>query len=198
MGGKKKGKKGKKGKKSKGLTDDATVEEKNWILQAEKEALEQKLILTMQSANRAKAKEQEKAHRQLQLKEAQEAQKRRTDAIVSDMTRQYKSTDEELRELQAKLEARIDENKEEIEALQKQKLEIEQDKKAIEDRKNEEIKELNTYIETMHANFSSMLKKTLEKMKERIQRANDAWAEEQDTKLIAKFKEIIDNGQQQQ
>ena len=46
----------------------------------------------------------------------------------------------------------------------------------------------------MHANFSSMLKKTLEKMKERIQRANDAWAEEQDTKLIAKFKEIIDNG----
>ena len=77
-------------------------------------------------------------------------------------------------------------------------MEIEQDKKAIEDRKNEEIKELNTYIETMHANFSSMLKKTLEKMKERIQRANDAWAEEQDTKLIAKFKEIIDNGQQQQ
>ena len=40
MGGKKKGKKGKKGKKAKGLTDDATVEEKNWILQAEKEALE--------------------------------------------------------------------------------------------------------------------------------------------------------------
>ena len=47
MGGKKKGKKGKKGKKAKGLTDDAPVEEKNWILQAEKEALEQKLILTM-------------------------------------------------------------------------------------------------------------------------------------------------------
>ena len=45
MGGKKKGKKGKKGKKSKGLADDAPVEEKNWILQAEKEALEQRLIL---------------------------------------------------------------------------------------------------------------------------------------------------------
>ena len=72
MGGKKKGKKGKKGKKAKGLTDDAPVEQKNWILQAEKEALEQKLILTMQSANAAKAREQEKALRQLQLKEAQE------------------------------------------------------------------------------------------------------------------------------
>ena len=40
-----------------------------------------------------------------------------------------------------------------------------------------------------------MLKKTLEKMKERIRRANEAWEEEQDTKLIEKFKEIIDNGQ---
>ena len=40
MGGKKKGKKGKKGKKSKGAYDDATTEEKNWIMQAEKEALE--------------------------------------------------------------------------------------------------------------------------------------------------------------
>ena len=42
MGGKKKGKKGKKGKKKKGggIADDATTEEKNFILQAEKEALE--------------------------------------------------------------------------------------------------------------------------------------------------------------
>ena len=67
MGGKKKGKKGKKGKKSKGLADDAPVEEKNWILQAEKEALEQRLILIKQEANSAKAREQEFHHRQLQL-----------------------------------------------------------------------------------------------------------------------------------
>ena len=50
MGGKKKGKgkKGKKGKKGgKGVVDDATVEEKNHILSAELEALEQRLILTV-------------------------------------------------------------------------------------------------------------------------------------------------------
>ena len=47
MGGKKKGKKGKKGKKAKGAYDDASIEERNWILQAEKEALEQKLIITL-------------------------------------------------------------------------------------------------------------------------------------------------------
>ena len=61
MGGKKKGKKGgKKGKKGKGVSDDATVEEKNWILQAEKEALEQKLFMTLQEANQKKREEQEK------------------------------------------------------------------------------------------------------------------------------------------
>ena len=197
MGGKKKGKKGKKGKKNKGVTDDATIEEKNWILQAEKEALEQKLILTLQQANRAKAREQDRQHRQLQLKEAQESQQQRTDAIIADMTRQYKSTDEELREHTAQLEQRIDQNKEELEALMKRKNDIEVEKKKIEEEKEEKIKELSTYIETMHQNFAQMLKKTLEKMKDRIQRANEAWEEEQDSKLIAKFKEIIDNGQQQ-
>ena len=70
MGGKKKkGKKGKKGAK-KGVTDDATVEEKNFISQAEAEALEQRFILVQQQANKAKAKEQERSFRQLQLKEA--------------------------------------------------------------------------------------------------------------------------------
>ena len=58
MGGKKKGKKGKKGKKEAGgIADDATTEEKNFILQAEKEALEQKLIMTLQQANDSKRKE---------------------------------------------------------------------------------------------------------------------------------------------
>ena len=49
MGGKKKGKKGKKkGKKKGGIADDATTEEKNWILSAEKESLEHKLVMVMQ------------------------------------------------------------------------------------------------------------------------------------------------------
>ena len=175
MGGKKKGKKGKKGKKSKGAYDDATIEEKNWILQAEKEALEQKLIMTLQEANKSKAREQERAHKQLQLKETQEDQRKRTDAIIADMTRQYKSTDEELREHEAQLQNRIDKNLEEIEALEKKKKEIEDSKRKEEQKKEDEINELNKYIETMHANFAQMLKKTLDKMKDRIRRANEVW-----------------------
>ena len=87
MGGKKKGK-GKKGKKAKkGITDTADPDERNHILQAEKEALEQRLLIVQQQANKMKIKEQERQQRQLQVKEAYEAQKKRTDAIVADMTR---------------------------------------------------------------------------------------------------------------
>ena len=87
MGGKKKGKKGKKGKAKKGITDTADPEERAWILQAEKEALEQRLFIVQKQANSMKIKEQERQQRQLQVKEAYEAQKKRTDAIVADMTR---------------------------------------------------------------------------------------------------------------
>ena len=61
--------------------------------------------------------------------------------------------------------------------------------------KEEEINNFTKYIETMHANFAQMLKKTLEKMKERIRRANDVWQEEQDNKLFEKFNQIIENGE---
>ena len=84
------------------------------------------------------------------------------------MTRQFKSTDEEMREHKAQLEQRIDQNKDEIETLLKQKAEILREKNQIEQKKNDEIKELQSYIDQMHTSFAGMLKKTLEKMKERI------------------------------
>ena len=82
-------------------------------------------------ANQSKIREQERANRQLQLKEAHNAQKARQDAIVADMTRQYKSTDEELRELQAKLETTIDKNNEEIDALKAEKDKIKKEKEDL-------------------------------------------------------------------
>ena len=154
------------------------------------------MILTLQEANRAKAREQERAFREKQLKEAQDASLARQKAIISDMTRQYKSTDEELREHQAQLQQRIDVNKIEIENLQKKKQEIEEEKRKKEIEKEEEIGNLTKMIETMHQNFAQMLKRTLEKMKERIKKANEVWQEEQDNKLFEKFNQIIENGEQ--
>ena len=43
----------------------------------------------------------------------------------------------------------------------------------------------------MNSNFSNMLKTTLAKMKDRIQSANEAWENEQDSKLTEKFRDII-------
>ena len=43
-----------------------------------------------------------------------------------------------------------------------------------------------------------MLKTTLNKMKDRIDKANKQWENENDTNLIQKFKEIVDNGQDKQ
>ena len=103
---------------------------------------------------------------------------KRTDAIIADMTRQYKSTDEELREHQASLEQQMEANDEEIDRLKEEKKAIEKAKEKLEAEKQDEIKELTGYIDQMHSNFATMLKKTLEKMKDRIQRANAAWEEE--------------------
>lgn len=64
MGGKKKGKAGKKGKK-KGSDTDPDPVEKNFILQAEIESLTQKLIMESENADRSKASENEKRHREV-------------------------------------------------------------------------------------------------------------------------------------
>ena len=112
------------------------------------------------------------------------------------MTRQYKSTDEELRETQVQLESMIESNEKEVEDLKAKKQLIEDEKMKVQTEKMDEMKELTLYIETMHNNFASMLKKTLEKMKDRIARANAAWEEEQDDKLMQKFKDIISDGGQ--
>ena len=140
MGGKKKGKKGKKkGKKGGGIADDATTEEKNFILQAEKEALEQKLIMTLQQANRSKRMEQEKRARELKLDEAKKMEEKRTSDIIADMTRQYKSTEDELQQQHSRLEQRIDQNADIIEQLKTEYKEIADLKANLEKEKQDEL-----------------------------------------------------------
>ena len=59
-----------------------------------------------------------------------------------------------------------------MERLKKEKETIQVAKNTLEEEKKEEMGKLTTYIDTMHGNFAAMLKKTLEKMKDRIARAN--------------------------
>ncbi len=62
-----KGKGKKKGKKKSGIQDDADPMERNFILQAEAESLQQKLLQTYEDARRCKASENEKRYREKQL-----------------------------------------------------------------------------------------------------------------------------------
>ena len=138
MGGKKKGGK-KKGGKKKGNDTDPDPVEKNFILQAEIESLTQKLIMEQEMADKSKASENEKRHRDLQLSKLLKYEENRKRDIVSDMTRQYKSRFEELVSKGNELEREKDENRAKIEKLDEDLEELETKHKIIEKDKIDEI-----------------------------------------------------------
>ena len=137
---------------------------------------------------------QEIKHHFLQAEDAARAQEKRSQDIVSDMTRQYKSTQDELQQQHAMLETTKQKNFDEIERLKKKKEDVEKEMKDETQKLEEQINTLNDSISSMTTSFESMLKNTLDKMKLRIAEANEAWKEEQDSKLLDKFKEITENG----
>ena len=90
-----KGKKGKKGKKG-GIGDDVDPAERNFILQAEIESLQMRLAYQTEISNRKVGAERELREKDKQLQAAVEEDKKRTNDIIADMTRQYKATQDEL------------------------------------------------------------------------------------------------------
>ena len=149
MGGKKKGGKkgGKKGKA--GAIDYLDEIEQNHVLEAIKESLTAKLIAETDSADKCKAAENEKRFRELQLeRKVKDEQKLQMD-IISDMTRQYKSVEEELFEQISRLEQRKSNNEEEIKILKKKEADLEADIKEIKAKKQTQIDGLKKNIENM-------------------------------------------------
>lgn len=171
MGGKKKGKGGKKGKKKGNDTDPDPVE-KNFILQAEIESLTQKLIMEQEMADRSKAAENEKRHREVQLDRLLDEENNRQRDIIADMTRQYKSRYEELSDKDIILKREIEANNHMIAELDAQYKKLEDEKKLMETEKQEEITKLQKQMDDMSQVFAAMLKSTLEKMQARINEAN--------------------------
>lgn len=197
MGPKKGKKKGGKKKKGGGMGDDVDPMERNFILQAEVESLTMRLIRQQEEANHAKASEIEKRQREKQLKAIAEEDKKRTQAIVADMTRQHKATSEELQEQYAALVAIGNQNEEDLEELIRQKETIEVEKKTIEEEKEKEIKTYRQHIDQLQTEFGSMLGDTLVKIKAKIEDANKQWKEENDAKILKGYEEIANrNGGQ--
>jgi DNA anti-recombination protein RmuC len=138
-------------------------------------------------ADRSKASENEKRHRDLQLQKLLKEEENRKRDIVSDMTRQYKSRFEELCSKGSELEREKDENKAKIERLDEDLEELETKHKLIEKDKIDEITGLKRQIDEMSQEFSAMLKTTLEKMAERIKEANRQWEEDNDGNVLKHF-----------
>merc|ERR1719389_740231 len=181
-------KKGKKKKKADGA-DGAEMSVGNQLKAAlsEKLALERELALFKERAREAidDKKQLENQIKELKKDFANEEQAKLE--ITKDMTRQYKSMQENLmREVNQahdsiiKLREQLDLSKNNMDSKQRahQKMIAERDAK---------IREQKRKMEDMATEFSEMLRQTLEKMKQRIEISNINWENEKGPQMISKL-----------
>jgi chromosome segregation ATPase len=100
-------------------------------------------------ADRSKASENEKRNRDLQLARLLKEEENRKRDIVSDMTRQYKSRFEELVSKLADLEKEKEDNKSKIDSLDEALAALEEEHRAIEKEKLDQISVLRKQIDDM-------------------------------------------------
>ena len=86
---------------------------------------------------------QEVRHHYLQSEDAQNSEHKRSQDIVSDMTRQFKSTQDELQQQHAQLLTTQEKNKDEIERLKKKKEDVEKEMKDEVLKLEEQLNSLN-------------------------------------------------------
>ena len=60
--------------------------------------------------------------------------------------------------------------------------------------KNEELAKLEQATNDLSTRFNAMLQETLNKMKQKIKIANKQWEDENETKMLAKFEDIVNPG----
>ncbi|EGZ29498.1 hypothetical protein PHYSODRAFT_475076, partial [Phytophthora sojae] len=104
-----------------------------------------------------------------------ERERKETFGITQDMTRQYKSMQEELLNRVNTLENTNTELRDQLELARVNFEEMKHDKDRIIAAKNLEIQELKAKMEEMAQEFGDMLKETLDKMRERIEITNTSF-----------------------
>ena len=191
------GKKGKKGKgkgkkKAAGGDDDGGPLNPLQIIamvKAENQALQRKLADRSEEASRALAARRELQSKVDDLKQDFEGERTATFEITADMTRQYKSMQEELLGKINILENTIVEMKDKLEEQRVSMEELRKEKDQIIAMKEAEIAENKQKMEEMAHEFGDMLKETLDKMSERIEITNTSWEQETGTPIIRKLEE---------
>ena len=180
------------GKKGKGKGGDDELEkakDEARMMTLQVEILQSKLVSEKERADNAKASENEIRAKLFELeKHFQEEEKTRFD-IITNMTRQYKSMQEQLQNENNELKRKVKEQEEIIERKNEKILDLEKQKELELMKKDEEIQELKRKITDMSSEFAKMLKDTLDKMQQRIDLAQ--WDNEQDPQIVKQFKEVV-------
>jgi len=173
-------KKGKGKGKAKGADDGAeiTPERKVQMLEAEKIALTRELAHYKQQARKAVSDKRDLEEKignvQEELTTAEDVKLQ----IVKDMTRQYKSMQENLLNQVNEAHETIVKLKHELAAAGQSMNASQRDFQHIIEQKDNTIRDQNRKMEDMANEFSEMLKETLEKMRQRIEVSSVTWESE--------------------
>ena len=111
------------------------------------------------------------------------------------MTRQYKSVEEDLMNQINILNKRKLDNQECLKQLEDRKKEQDSDIKEISNSKTEQINKLKNQIEQMSSEFSDLLSGVLDSMKSKIHDANEKWDQENDNAMLKRFEEYTNTKQ---
>ena len=139
------------------------------------ESLEQQLVWREQKLQTSLAAQAELQERVDHCHRDFEKEKEEIFDISADMTRQYKGMQEELLARVNRLEATIQEQKDQLEEAQQQLEEVRREKAQDLALKDAEIKEQKEKMEDMAVEFGEMLKETLDKMSEKVEITNHGW-----------------------
>jgi uncharacterized protein involved in exopolysaccharide biosynthesis len=180
----------KKKKKKEDLEPDLTEEEKLIFLTRQVESTKHQLIMAENKACSAEAVVRELRNRLFDLHKDYETERKRTFDIAADMTRQYKSMRQQMQSKIETLEKGLLEKDDQLVQSRKDQSELEQEKDAIIHRKNEEIEEHIATMDKMSYDFSQMLKRTLEKMANKVVISNDWEAEGQTGPVVRSFEDL--------
>ncbi|RHY57822.1 hypothetical protein DYB37_004447 [Aphanomyces astaci] len=182
----------KKGKDKKGADESAdnggvlTPEDQVKMLGCVNRSLQLQLADRHEMAVKAMEAKKELQGRVTDLQKDFEMGKTQTFGITQDMTRQYKSMQEELLNRINALENTNTELRDQLVHLE----EVKREKDGVIGSKNSEIQELKAKMEEMAAEFGDMLKETLDRMRERIEISNTSYDNESGQPMMRRLEEF--------
>ena len=157
-----------------GLELDAEAKLKFFMLQCQ--SLQVQLSERTEESSKALANKRELQARVEQMAKDVEEERSSTFEITQDMTRQYKSMQEELLSRINKLEETVQQLNDQLTDSDVRQERLLKDKNAIIQMKDDEIAELKSKMDDMAEEFGEMLRETLEKMRERIEVSSGTFA----------------------